>query len=147
MASKTSPPDAVSSAGIVYADEKKNEGAGDIKPNLDTDDLSLADAEKGVESTTLGSLFTRRRRAKDTVDLDAIATQPSVFDDPVALEAYRPPPSYENAHRFDPSARWTWREEKVMLMLVMFWGIMLWAFIMFFALDLDRSNISQVSMK
>lgn len=26
------------------------------------------------------------------VDLDSIATQPSVFDDPVTLEAYRPPP-------------------------------------------------------
>lgn len=45
--------------------------------------------------------------------LDAVATQPSVFDDPVSLEAYRPPPQYENAHRFDPLCRWTWREDKV----------------------------------
>ena len=52
-----------------------------------------------------------RRKAKN--DLDAVATQPSVFDDPVTLELYRPPQSYENAHRFDPNARWTFREERV----------------------------------
>ena len=46
-------------------------------------------------------------------DLDSIATQPSVFDDPATLDIYRPPPSYENAHRFDSYARWTWREQKV----------------------------------
>jgi len=44
-------------------------------------------------------------------DLDSIATQPSVFEDPKGLEAYRPPANYEHTHRFDPAARWTWREE------------------------------------
>ncbi|KAK0198772.1 major facilitator superfamily domain-containing protein [Armillaria mellea] len=77
-------------------------------------------------------------------DLDAIATQPSVFDDPATLEAYRPPPQYENTHRFDPKARWTWREEKSIVRKIDL-RIMIWAATMFFALDLDRSNISQAN--
>ncbi|THH12286.1 hypothetical protein EW146_g7763 [Bondarzewia mesenterica] len=77
-------------------------------------------------------------------DINAIATQPSVFDDPASLETYRPPPNYENTHRFDPRARWTWREEKIIVRKIDI-KIMIWAFIMFFALDLDRSNISQAN--
>jgi hypothetical protein len=57
--------------------------------------------------------FRQKIFQKHRIDLDSVATQPSVFDDPVTLEVYRPPPEYENTHRFDPDARWTWREEKV----------------------------------
>ncbi|ETW86866.1 major facilitator superfamily [Heterobasidion irregulare TC 32-1] len=81
---------------------------------------------------------------REKKDLDAIATQPSVFDDPVMSEAYRPPAQYENAHRFDPNARWTWREERAVVRKID-WKIMVWAFIMFFSLDLDRGNISQAN--
>ncbi|THH33153.1 hypothetical protein EUX98_g1048 [Antrodiella citrinella] len=77
-------------------------------------------------------------------DPDSIATQPSVFDDPATLELYRPSPRYENAHRFDPKARWTWGEEMKIVRKID-WRIMVWAFIMFFSLDLDRSNISQAN--
>lgn len=103
--------------------------------------------------------FWQRRRAED---LDAIATQPSVFDDPTTRDLYRPPASYENAHRFDPDARWTRREEIVRIYRMLAsdvmlnvdfqriirkidWRVSLWAFIMFFSLDLDRINISQAN--
>ncbi|THH10966.1 hypothetical protein EW145_g951 [Phellinidium pouzarii] len=84
-------------------------------------------------------VFRRSRR-----ELDSIATQPSVFDDPTTIEVYRPPATYENAHRFDPDARWTWREEQKIIRKVDI-RIMIWASIMFFALDLDRGNISQAN--
>ncbi|TBU29889.1 MFS general substrate transporter [Dichomitus squalens] len=105
-------------------------------------------AESVLEVPTVGGPVplkeTRSFWRKPKHELDSIATQPSVFDDPVTLELYRPPAIWENAHRFDPSARWTWREEyrivrKIDLL------IMVWAFIMFFSLDLDRSNLSQAN--
>ncbi|CAK5280410.1 unnamed protein product [Mycena citricolor] len=99
----------------------------------------------GTPVSQPGGLFSRwRGPPRQVLDLDSIATQPSVFDDSVTLEVYRPPPQYENAHRFDPKARWTWREEKRVVRKIDI-RIMLWAAIMFFALDLDRTNISQAN--
>jgi hypothetical protein len=61
-------------------------------------------------------------------DLDAIATKRSVFDDEELSKFYTPPADYENAHRFDPSERWTYREEQAVLRKVDF-RILLWVLV------------------
>lgn len=50
--------------------------------------------------------------------------------------------TYEGRHRFDPSYRWTPEEEKRLIRKVDL-RIMLWAWIMFCALDFNRRNINR----
>lgn len=50
---------------------------------------------------------------KNNEMFDQVATQPSIYDDPQLAKYFQPHPKYENLHRFDPSERWTWREELV----------------------------------
>ncbi|KAI1840048.1 hypothetical protein JX266_013739 [Neoarthrinium moseri] len=77
-----------------------------------------------------------------TYNPEAIATLPSVFDDPDTADKYKPKDDWENLHRFDPSTRWSWREEYALIRKIDL-RIMVWACIMFMALELDRTNLQQ----
>ncbi|KAG6840434.1 hypothetical protein C0991_006746 [Blastosporella zonata] len=84
------------------------------------------------------------RRNINRVDLDSISTRRSIYDDPDLGKHYSPKADYENFHRFDPKARWTYREERALVRKID-WKVMLWAAISFSALNLDRNNLSQAN--
>ncbi|KAJ7322864.1 allantoate permease [Mycena albidolilacea] len=111
----------------------------DIKSiSTDTDDL----VDKEPPPFRWSSwLFNRQALQHDP---DAISTRRSVYDDPDLAAHYWPKKDYENLHRFDPKARWTYREEQALVRKID-WKVMLWAAISFSALNLDRSNISQAN--
>ena len=89
---------------------------GDLKKSKET---VIGSGENLLPPITESSGFSdilfpwRRRMREEQYDLDACATRRSVFDDPLLAKHYWPTPKYENLHRFDPDARWTFREEKV----------------------------------
>lgn len=61
-----------------------------------------------------------------------MATSESVYDTPFA-QLYKPSAKYENSANFDPSFRWTYREERAVTRKVDI-KILLWILLMFLAL-------------
>lgn len=68
-----------------------------------------------------------------------------IFSDPSLAEYWRgvyEKARYENRHRFDPAYKWTAEEEKKLVRKIDM-RIMVWAWVMFLALDLHRRNINR----
>ncbi|KAH8786286.1 major facilitator superfamily domain-containing protein [Hyaloscypha sp. PMI_1271] len=132
-----------SARGSVLPDGEEED---DKKGNKDDDPVKSTLLGRRGKQRALGAPGAEKRfwfqRSKAFYDPGTIATQPSVFDDLDTLEEYRPPEEWENIHRFDPDERWTWGEEHNLIRKIDR-RMMIFAAIMFMALELDRSNISQ----
>ncbi|KAK6337909.1 hypothetical protein TWF696_001387 [Orbilia brochopaga] len=78
-----------------------------------------------------------------SVDDKSAKAQYTTFDNAgLPDDLYVPIDTYEGRHRYDPKFEWEPREEKKLVRKID-WRICSWACLMFFALQLDRGNISQ----
>ncbi|KPM43193.1 putative transporter [Neonectria ditissima] len=117
----------------------KNHSLDDVVPKKSIGDL--AEPEDTTQPVGFWASLTRRSANKD---LDAIATERSVFDNPDLAQFYQPKEDYENLHRFDPNERWTHREEQAVRRKTDL-KIFLWILVMFFGLNIDRGNLGNAA--
>ncbi|KAJ4994466.1 major facilitator superfamily transporter [Stagonosporopsis vannaccii] len=144
----TSPPLAKSTASD-HDDRDSASGLDAKQPVKETATVTgLATAETQRTEAVLGDYVLRffgirKGPKKDIYDVDAVATQPSIWDSEniEELKSLYIHPQWENWSAFDPNFRWSWREENAVRRKVD-WKIMVWVCIMFAALNIDRNNIS-----
>lgn len=82
---------------------------------------------------------------EEGVDENYGSSNNHIFSDPLVADRWRriyDAAKYENRHRFDPSYTWTSQEEQKLVRKID-WRIMVWAWIMFCAMDLHRRNINR----
>ncbi|KAJ3041209.1 hypothetical protein HDV00_009747 [Rhizophlyctis rosea] len=82
--------------------------------------------------------YDSKKSRKDNTNFSDV----NVFDIEELAEHYMPRDDYEGRHRFDPKFQWTAEEERKLVRKID-WKIMSFVCVMFFALQLDRGNISQ----
>ncbi|KAK3360513.1 major facilitator superfamily domain-containing protein [Lasiosphaeria hispida] len=112
-------------------------------PILDTKELGHDSKEIG---TSPGASSPGAVSRESLVDPEGYgSTEEHLFKDPTIADYWRgvyDKASYENRHRFDPEFQWTAEEEKKLVRKIDL-RIMLWAWIMFCALDMHRRNINR----
>jgi hypothetical protein len=99
-------------------------------PSESSNSYGAHDSEKGQNVTSETNFF--KRSVRD-----------GTFEDSQNLETFfEPIKEYEGRHRYDPQFEWDPKEEKTLVRKID-WKICSWVCLMFFALQLDRGNISQ----
>ncbi|KAI1096532.1 MFS general substrate transporter [Rostrohypoxylon terebratum] len=118
--------------------------AGDLK-TVEVSD-SGPDIEKSANPKTVNSSRSSKEIPTSTDgDQEYGSTDDHIFSDPAVAEKWRrvyENAKYENRHRFDPEFKWTAEEEKRLVRKVDA-RIMVWAWLMFCALDMHRRNINR----
>ncbi|OTB20474.1 hypothetical protein K445DRAFT_372077 [Daldinia sp. EC12] len=118
--------------------------AGDLREKVE-----VSDSDPGPEAKeiTVQDTADSGRRAANTTseENDYGSTDDHVFSDPSVAEYWRAKyekARYENRHRFDPEYKWTAEEERRLVRKIDA-RIMVWAWLMFCALDMHRRNINR----